>query len=50
MRTKIDINENQCDRCGKIVKDGEGDLSNYDDMAICGDCYNELSSKQEKTE
>jgi hypothetical protein len=42
MRTEQDINSNQCDRCGKITK--EGDLvcgyedTEWEGLALCPKC------------
>lgn len=51
MRTKIDINSNQCEKCFKIQKEGrlyycdlEGD---YEGISICYDCYKKLRLESE---
>ena len=36
MRTAQDINTNQCDKCGKIQREGE--LTNIEGEACCNDC------------
>lgn len=50
MRTKEDVNLNQCDKCGKIDKnedlacwDGEDE---YEGLALCGKCIKELKPSQ----
>lgn len=43
MRTKIDINSNQCDKCGKIAREGE--LLNCDGEAYCPACANEWEGR-----
>lgn len=51
MRTREDVITNQCDRCGKIEK--EGDLANgyegteWEGLALCGKC--QLLNEEEVT-
>lgn len=53
MRTKLDINSMQCDRCGKITKKTD-DLFNcdieckYEDLAICYQCYEKIKTENLK--
>ena len=56
MRTKQDINEMQCDGCGKIQKQID-DLYNcdiedckYEGLAICNDCYLNMKEQQNSEE
>lgn len=49
MRSKKDINMNQCEKCGKIVKDGElscppdnDNSGKWEGLALCNDCINKL--------
>ena len=43
MRTKQNINMNQCDKCGKIQEEGElfcpdDEDSEWEGLALCGGC------------
>ena len=46
MRTAQDINSNQCEKCGKIQKNGE--LTNIDEyeMACCNECVVKYEKKE----
>lgn len=49
MRTEQDINENQCDKCGRIQKDGklwcwDGE-DEYEGLALCNVCIKQLERK-----
>ena len=52
MRNKQDINENQCDKCGKIVTEGdlscpEDEESEWGGLALCDKCHTELEKQKD---
>jgi len=51
MRTKQDINENQCDKCGKISPEGElacgYENTPWEGLALCPKCIKEEEIKKE---
>ena len=55
MRTKSDINENKCEKCGKFVGNRNLEIASeclpeWEGCALCKNCYNFLKQKQEKKE
>lgn len=50
MRTKQDIWQNQCDKCGEIQKEGDlacadEDYGEWESLALCKKCFDKLDKK-----